>query len=592
VHFATSGFFPVRAFYLHALLPRVLHKARPGICHYTNFLAPVADDRPYVVTIHDMGLETLTASHPWTKRIYTKRLTRRVARNARLVLTNSEYSKWEIIRHLGIPEHRIRVTPLAASPEFMPLPVREPNSPYFLYVGNLEPRKNIARLLEAFARMPLKSHDLLIAGNAWYRAGEIREKARTLGLNGRVKFLGYVPRADLPGLFSGATAFVYPSLLEGFGLPVLEAMACGTPVITSNNSSLKEVAGDAALLVDPLDTRALTEALSLVAEDSVMRESLSRKGVQRAAHFSWESTARLTLDAYSEASDAGTVYHAPLSSNRGDPKPRLHQAIQRTLDYAALFQYPLTPDELHDRLFDVAVARDTLDAELRAIQYKPDAGLLAIRSTREAISDAAIRDAQPHLRALASLPFIRMVAFSGATAHRNMPSAEDLDLFIIVEDGKLWACFLIAILWARLKGLRKHLCMNYLISSEVLPLFESDAFTAQQMASLKPIFGKDVYDAFIDANPFVRRHFPNFDPSRHREMHGEIAAKIGKGLCEGILRLGPIQILERVSRFALSRYLGRKAVAASKHGECEVLLERRRLKLHLNSHKNSVLKGT
>ena len=213
LRFTNSVHFPVRAVYLHLLLPKVLEGVQPDICHYTNFLAPISEDRPYVVTIHDMGLETLRDAHPLAKRLYTKRLIPYVARKAKLIITNSEYSKWEIVRHLGIPEDRIRVTPLAASPEFAPVPVR-PANPYFLYVGNLEPRKNLERLIEAFARVPGKDHQLVIVGNRWYQGGVAEQKARSLGLNGRVKFLGYVPRGDLPGLFSGAMALVYPRLSQ------------------------------------------------------------------------------------------------------------------------------------------------------------------------------------------------------------------------------------------------------------------------------------------------------------------------------------------------------------------------------------------
>src|SRR5438876_1107159 len=279
--FTNTVHFPVRAVYLHALLPKVLDKVQPDLCHYTNFLAPIFEKRPYVVTIHDMGLETLRDAHPLAKRLYTKRLIPHVARKAKLIITNSEYSKWEIVRHLGIPEDRIRVTPLAASPEFRPV-AASPAHPYFLYVGNLEPRKNLERLIEAFARIPVKEHKLVIAGNRWYHGGAAEQKARSLGLNGRVKFLGYVPRADLPGLFSGATALVYPSLLEGFGLPIVEAMACGAPVITSNNSSMREVAGNAAVLVDPRNVREMTEAMVRIAEDQSLRQELSARGVKRA----------------------------------------------------------------------------------------------------------------------------------------------------------------------------------------------------------------------------------------------------------------------------------------------------------------------
>jgi glycosyltransferase involved in cell wall biosynthesis len=599
--FSNSAHFPVRAVYLHLLLPGVLDAAAPDICHYTNFLAPVSEHRPYVVTIHDMGLEVLRDAHPLAKRLYTRRLIPRVAHKAKLIITNSEYSKWEIVRHLGIPEDRIRVTPLAASPEFAPVKAR-PANPYFLYVGNLEPRKNLERLIEAFARMPHKEHQLLVVGNRWYQGGAAQQKARSLGLNGRVRFLGYVPREDLPVLFGGATALVYPSLLEGFGLPVVEAMACGTPVITSNNSSLREVAGDAAVLIDPCEVREMTEAMVRVAEDYGLRTELSRKGLKRASEFSWKRTAELTMEAYREvvaqkvcvSDPLPPVPRAALPLCKGEKQSErqgvtykdldIRAAILKTIEYANLFQYPLKPDELRERLFDIQVDEQTFHQFLASLHLDPQTDLLKLRADREKISDAAIRDAQGHLATLASIPFVRMIAFSGSTAHRNMTSIEDLDLFIIVEDGKLWAVFLCAMLWAKAKGLRQRLCMNYLISDAALPLLETDAFTAQQAASLKPVFGKSTYDRFIGANPFIRRWFPNFESRRHRDMYREIEAGPGKKLFEGVLRLGPAQILERLSRVALSSYFSRKRTPDS-----ELQLDERRLKLHLHSHKPGIL---
>jgi glycosyltransferase involved in cell wall biosynthesis len=597
--FTNSVHFPVRAVYLHALLPKILNEIQPDLCHYTNFLAPVFEDRPYLVTIHDMGLEVLRDAHPLAKRLYTKRLIPRVARKARLILTNSEFSKWEIVRHLAIPEDRIRVTPLAASPEFRPVtPPRR--DPYFLYVGNLEPRKNLERLVEAFARMPGKDHDLLVVGDRWYRGAAVEEKAKSLGLNGRVKFLGYVPREDLPGLFSGAAAFVYPSLLEGFGMPIVEAMACGAPVITSNNSSMREVAADAAMLVDPLNVREMTDAMARLAEDEGLRAELASRGLKRAKEFSWEKTAELTMEAYREVlrpSPSGRWSHerSECKPDRAPPVSKapgerlVIDAIHKTIEYSRLFHYPLTPDELHDRLFDVKVDGVTFGEVLATVKIQNDAALLQLRAERERISDEAIRNARPHLRTLASMPFVRMVAFSGSTAHRNMTTTEDVDLFMVIEDGRLWAVFLLAMVWAKLKGLRRRLCMNYILSDAALPLFEHDAFTAQQAASLKPFYGKAVYDRFLEMNPFVRRRFPNFSPGRHRERYAEISASSFKGFAERLLRLGPIQILERVSRKVLGYYLRRKAGAAGGRGDCDMLLEPRRLKLHMTSHKRAVL---
>ncbi len=577
--FVDSVQFPIRAFYLHLMLPRVLDAIGPDICHYTNFLAPVSEERPYVVTIHDMGVEVLRHAHPLTKREYTKRLIPRIARRARLIITNSEYSKWEIVRHLGIPEDRIRVTPLAASAEFEPVGV-QPANPYFLYVGNLEPRKNLERLVEAFARMPAKDHQLIIAGNRWYQGGAPEQKARSLGLNGRVQFLGYVPRGDLPALYSGATALVYPSLLEGFGLPIVEAMACGAPVITSDNSSMREVAGEAAVLVDPRNVREMTEAMTRVAEDQSLRQELSAKGLKRAGEFSWRKTAELTVQTYREALGMGS--HSP--ARRGGEYGAITAAIHKTIEYARLFEYPLTASELHERLFDVQVDQPTFQRVFDSLELKSDEHLLQLRAEREKISDIAIRDVQRRLRTLASMPFVRMIAFSGSTAHRNMTSTEDVDLFMIVEDGKLWAVFLWAIVWAKIKGLRKRLCMNYLISDRALPLLEMDLFTAQQVASLKPIYGKTIYDRFIAANPFVQRRFPNFERRRHRDRYPEIETGPLKHIVELLLRLGAVQILERLSRSVMKRYLIKKRTPLS-----EIQLDTRRLKLHLHSHKPAVL---
>jgi hypothetical protein len=342
---------------------------------------------------------------------------------------------------------------------------------------------------------------------------------------------------------------------------------------------MKEIAGDAAILVDPRSTPAITEALTRAAEDPKLRQSLSASGIQRAAQYSWQNTARLTLDVYAEAAGTRGQTPRPLSAPHG-----LEQAIEKTVQYARLFQYPLKPDELHDRLFDVKIPLEEFHAALKTLRYKPDAAMMELRVDRERISGQAIAEAEPHLRTLASMPFIRMIAFSGSTAHRNMTNMEDIDLFLIVEDGKLWAAFLIAMLWAKAKGLRKTLCMNYLISDAALPLAEHDAFTAQQLASLKPFYGKEVYERFVAANPFVSRCFPNFDPARHRDVYREIVTNSAKPMLERVLRMGPIQLLDRMSRFVLQNYLGRKVNA-----ESDVQLDRRRMKLHLHSNRQAVL---
>ena len=601
VRFSDRRFCPVRAFYLHALLPGLLDKESPDLVHYTNFLAPIGESRPYVVTVHDMSLERLAGHHPVGKRVYTKRLIPHSARGARLILTNSEFSKWDIVRFLGVEEDRIRVTPLAASESFCPTSKEERapvlqkyglGRPYFLYVGNIEPRKNLERLLEAFGRVPDESFDLVFAGNARFRGSQVLRKAAALKLHRRVRFLGYVPRHDIPPLMGGATAFVYPSLLEGFGMPVLEAMACGRPVITSLGSALEEVAGRSALLVDPNRIDQITDALVALAEDDGLRETLARKALDRAADFSWKRTAQETHAAYQEV--VGVCRRARVARMPA-ALPKIQESIQDTLSYAALLDYPLTVDELHERLFNVRVTRVELAAALRDSGVTVDNGYVSdnpssvrTRQQREQWSDRVIEEFRPQLAFLARVPFVRMLAFSGATAHRNMRDG-DLDLFAVVEDGKLWAVLLFVTVWAKLKGLRKSICLNYIISDQAMPIFETDAFTAQQMASLRPICGKNVYDRFISVNPFVRRHFPNFNPARQRDFYSEIEEGRLKPVSESLFRFGLVQILEVVSRRGFGAYLEGKRSDAELEGDVAVRLGRKWIKLHLHSHKEGFL---
>jgi glycosyltransferase involved in cell wall biosynthesis len=302
--------FPVRSVWMQFLLPLILRRTRPDVVHFTNYLAPLFPGVPYVVSIHDMSLTLLPEYHTLKKRLLTSSLVPAVARGARRILAPSESTKRDVVRLLGLDPGRVRVIPYAASSAFRPVPVdagsleqrHAVRVPYFLYVGTLEPRKNLARALRAFARVAasLPEHSFVLAGQQGWKYEEVLAEARRPELAGRVRFLDYLPEPDLPALYSGATAFVYPSLYEGFGLPVVEAMACGAPVITSRSSSLAEVAGEAARLIDPTDENDIAAALHMLGSDASLRRELSTRGVARAAEFSWEKTGRETLAVYED----------------------------------------------------------------------------------------------------------------------------------------------------------------------------------------------------------------------------------------------------------------------------------------------------
>ncbi len=299
--------FPVRSVWMQLVLPRILGRLRPDVVHYTNYLAPVWSRVPYVVSVHDMSVALMPQFHTLKKRMLTSRLVPIVARRAGLVLTPSENTRRDVIRLLGLDPGRVRVIPYAPAPTFRPVTVERDRlrtlgltGPYFLYVGTLEPRKNLARALRAFARIApsLPDHRFVIVGQRGWMYDDVLKEAS--GLRGRVDLLGYVAEADLPALYSHAAAFVYPSLYEGFGLPVVEAMACGTPVLTSRSSSLTEIAEGSAVLADPLDEAAISDGLMALATDEALRADLRRRGLAQAAAFTWERTGRETAQAYLE----------------------------------------------------------------------------------------------------------------------------------------------------------------------------------------------------------------------------------------------------------------------------------------------------
>jgi glycosyltransferase involved in cell wall biosynthesis len=277
-----------------------------------------------VVTVHDLGYHYYPEAHTLTQNVYLRWSTRYNARSAARVLADSEATRRDLVSLYRIREEKIRVVYPGRDEALVP--VSDPmllervyarhgvTGPYLLYVGTLHPRKNLVRLVQAFARLlrtgdlgttgPASSLQLVLAGQKGWFYEEIYAQVRKLDLVDHVVFTGYVPDADLPSLLSGALAFVFPSLYEGFGLPVLEAMACGVPVVCSDASSLPEVAGQAALLADPLDTEAWAEALGQVVADQDLRRTLAERGLERVRRFSWRQTAQETLRVLEEAGRA------------------------------------------------------------------------------------------------------------------------------------------------------------------------------------------------------------------------------------------------------------------------------------------------
>ncbi len=292
------------------VFPRALRRAECSLVH-VQFIAPPRPPCPVVVSIHDVAYVRHPEFFTRYERAYLTRLVPRTAERAAAILTLSECSKKELIEVYRLPEERITVIPPAPEPRFRPLDraaaaahvaerfsVREP---YLLFVGNLQPRKNLQGLLEAFRILRVEKrveHRLVVVGKRTALSGELLARASDPAIRDAITFTGYVDDDDLVKLMNAADLFVYPSYYEGFGLPVIEAMACGTPVLTSQRSALPEISGGAAALVEPSFHDQIAESILVLLRDPILRPRLRAAGLKRAAQFTWENAARETVAVY------------------------------------------------------------------------------------------------------------------------------------------------------------------------------------------------------------------------------------------------------------------------------------------------------
>ena len=290
-------------------VPAALRRLGAAVYHSPYYLMPYRLPCPSAVTLHDL----IPLHYPGdysAAAILVFRLALRLAlRTARRVIAVSQASAADLQQRLKIHPERLAIIPEAPDPMFQPQPPEELArvrtryelpAEYVLYLGSNKPHKNLPRLVNAFGQIaPVAGQPVLVIAGHWdARHPQARQSAAVAAGNARVRFIGPVPPADLPGLYGGALVFAFPSLYEGFGLPPIEAMACGTPVICSNASSLPEVVGQAALLFDPLDVAAIAATLERALAGSDLRTDLRRRGLEQARRFTWANTARQTLAVY------------------------------------------------------------------------------------------------------------------------------------------------------------------------------------------------------------------------------------------------------------------------------------------------------
>lgn len=271
---------------------------------FFNYTVPPGVKGKTAVFIYDMVWKACPETMEESNRAFMDKNTRTACERADMIITISEFSRREIVKYMDIPEEKVKVVPCGVDlerfhPNYSPADVQKAkekygiNGEYLLYLGTLEPRKNLMYLIESYAMLYAENRavpDLVIAGKKGWQYDGLFQKVEECGLSSKVIFTGYVDEEDVPLLLKGARVFVFPSLYEGFGLPPLEAMACGTPVIVSNVSSLPEVVADAAILVDIEKKDALKDAIKTVCQEKSLQKELQDKGIKRASSFTWEKS--------------------------------------------------------------------------------------------------------------------------------------------------------------------------------------------------------------------------------------------------------------------------------------------------------------
>ncbi len=294
------------------LLPRHISKYKLNIFHSPHYTVPLKCRVPVVTTFHDMTFFSHPEVHEKSKVIFFQRMIPIAAQRADAIIAVSESTKKDVVNFLNLPKDKVDVIYEGVDVNFYrPISkdqkvdlIRERyglEKDFLLFVGTLEPRKNIEGVIKAFLQVTKKTkkqYNLVVGGTKGWHYKSIFELVQKMNLHREVIFTGYVPEEDLPYLFNAASVFVYPSFYEGFGIPPLEAMACGTPLVTSNISSLPEVVADAGLLVDPFSTDEIADAIIRVLTDQNLCSELARKGRKRAQLFSWEKAAKETLAVY------------------------------------------------------------------------------------------------------------------------------------------------------------------------------------------------------------------------------------------------------------------------------------------------------
>ena len=610
---------PARLYWEFFQTSHVITQHKLDVWHAPHYIVPrSAGHCKIVVTFHDMVFYIFPELYSWVKRATFQRALPHALRMSDHIIATSEATKNEIVHILKARTDNITVIHSGIDEAFRPTAdarllhrVQKRygiTTPYILTVGTLDRRKNLQTLIQAY-HMLIQDKDpgcaLAIVGQKGNGHLELVRAIAERNLEKRIHLLGYVEEEDLPILYSGARLFVSSSRYEGYGFPALEALACGTPILSSPSPSILETTTRTGLVVEPVNVRAWCERLDHVLNGT----RRSDRHLENLENYAWQNVADKTVRIYEQAAgqSPGRVsdkHRQPLETE-GPVPDACSFAVLKTIVYADLFDYPLTMEEIHQNLFGFRASRTMVAATLKTqeltdlITFEQGYYMLKGRShlyeERLNKTEEAQRLFEQHRKLLywlCACPFVRMMSLSGALAFKNCKEDSDIDLFLVIDKKRLWTIYAFLAVTAKLIGKRELLCLNYIIGRSDTHIKDQDIFNAHQIANLRPMYGWTHYRKFTATNGWVMGYLPQWNghaEGTHTfpELKLSRWAAWGKRLLEWI---GYLPLFQPLEWLIFKLYKKRIEETISPSQTSGVYLTRDRIKLHTNDHRHRFLK--
>ncbi len=511
-----------RHFYRQFILAGELKSKDTDCAFFPNYFMPPQFDKTSAVVIHDLSFVTHPQFYSKPFVIYYNQQLKSTLRKNPIIVTVSEHSREQIQKNLGIKREDIfLVQPYSNfNKNNLRIDSGENSKPYFLYVGHVEPRKNLQFLIENFIawnESKKANFKLVIAGELWIRSSSTIKLLKEYKNNSNVEFTGYVEEEKLKKLYSNAAALLHTSFVEGFGLPVLEAMHYGLPIICSKENATEEISYPGSIAIDPYSSKSFRNGLNCLYEKITAGEKFN---------YEIKYSPELTCRQLNEVLDLMEIKSKNIFPSSLEISHSVISAVEKTLLYANLFNAGIKKDHLLKSLFDVKTSKLEIEFSLTKLLEE---NKITIKNNSLYLNAPPKRYYQrkrenyfpnrslKFLMLLKNLPLISSISFSGGTANYGIKRHDDIDLFIITKPNCVFIVYAVIHLLSLLFRLRRQICANYLIDEMQLEISSPrDFYTANQIISLLPYKNKKLVERFIFENRWINYFYPNFPVKKNK----------------------------------------------------------------------------